>query len=454
METVPQVLPRITGTEMEWNIRVQDEPDGSYVMMSGNEGDNRSHDLVEIVPEGVVSVEGMLSNGARYYRDLRRAEYATPEDRSFRGTVTRELAGERIVYAGMLAMQEKGDCRSFLINKRVADEGYNTWGYHASFCAPADKMRIDAEHLAVVGLHLATQNLFAGAGMVERRASGSRFLLAQKTINLNMDYAKNSHGSENPLLSMRTESHADVRWNRVHLTSMDANMSPWATWMRLGTTSLVLRLVEDGYRAEDCLMPALALFEFAKAVAQDATLQHTVGLTDGRSVRPLDVQDDLLEKAWALSARVQLPAEELEVLAEWQQAVDDLRSSPAKLVDRTDWVAKKYMLESFMDKKGYTLDDAEVRKKDRQFDLLGPLGIGERLRETTWKKWMPSETDIVAAVQQPPLDTRARPRSTLIRAAHSRTMYGSAAWSHVTSGTKVNLPDPYDASMPEESFAA
>lgn len=461
-----ELLPRITGTEMEWSLRVQSNPDEPFRRAEDTLAlnlINRFHD------ERIFRVQSWLSNGARFYKDVGdHLEYSTPEDTSFWGTVTNEIAGERLLYEALhrererfLAWGNDSNFRGgspgvydFKLNKRVVDDELHTWGYHTSFCSPAGQMQINEMKLGLVGLHLATQNLYAGAGAVCRLPGQDwSFCLAQKVLNLNKDYALSTCNQDQPLLSTRDEPlTGDIsNWKRVHLTSMDANMSPWATWMRLGTTSLVLRLVEHNEYGNG-MMPhnSVPLHKLAQLVASDMAMTKTVELQDGMKVYPINIQEELVARVEKLSTRVALPAEELEVIQEWKKACDDLRTDYRLLVDRSDWVAKWLTLQRYMQKHDLPLGSDEVRSKDRQWDNIGPHGIGQALRQSIWKKWMPDEQAIETAQAQPPATTRATLRGQTIKEICEMHYPGAsvgwpqATWTGLPKPRKFH--DPYQTS--------
>jgi proteasome accessory factor A len=101
-----EVLPRITGFEMEYSARVKTATNATWhqaadtLVKDGN--------LLSNLPTGVEHMGFYLSNGAKYYRDVGdHPEYATPEDTDFMSVVLSEIAGERIVAATFEAFKEK-----------------------------------------------------------------------------------------------------------------------------------------------------------------------------------------------------------------------------------------------------------------------------------------------------------------------------------------------------------
>jgi proteasome accessory factor A len=440
---------RITGTEMEWAVWIRQHPEDEFAPCPpGLPNMLLLRSLTDRILRDRVS--GMTTNGSRIYEDLSRfIEYATPEDTSYWSTVTNELAGEQIVIDTLERARQQGRFADYILNKRVLSDDGNTWGYHASFSCDPRKMAITQDYLAPMGMHLATQNIYAGAGAIwHRPGHPAEYALAQKVFNLDCDYSFSSH-SDQPLLSMRNESLVNAgNLLRLHITSMDANMSPWATWMRLGTTSIVLSLLEDGYKGDDIMPESGTMHEFAKDVALDTTMQHSIKLDSGKQARALDIQHQLFNHAAKLS---RLDDQDQEVMREWERALNDLEDDPNLLSDRADWVIRRRFITRALEKgDAPTLDSHQAAMRDRGYDLLkNGVGIGAILRERgSLAKWMPPKESIDQAIDTPPQTTRAKLRSELI-ARYYKTGSLVSNWYFVGVGTgdearRHLLQDPWE----------
>jgi len=435
---------RITGTEMEWGLLARASVDDDYEQPD----DKMAEKVIKARHEGLYRCIsfGMLSNGGRLYVDVgQHVEYATPEDTSFMGTVANEIAGENILYDAAETLRNDGVFRNVLLSKRVVDDELKTWGYHMSFCADAEKLRIDVNGLRPLGAHLATLNVLTGAGAVIPTRSGAEFVVSQKTLNLNCDFSQSSHQNYQPLISLRSEALADPElFSRVHISSMDANMSPWATWIKLGTTSIIIRMMEEGFLRPIELEGQM--FETALQVAHDPNLESKTTLEGGKTIRPIDIQMRLLAQAKRFAKTEYVSDEERAVLREWERALGDMTHDPELLIDRVEWVARRAALRRFMGKHGLSLTNDIVLEKDRQWSYIGPLGIGSKLREGLWKKWMPNER-IKDAYLVPPASTRAFVRGAMIRQYYEQGRTDvQANWEYVgVTGQKTKImPNPYE----------
>lgn len=368
--------------------------------------------------------------------------------------VAAEIAGERIVRQTLLNAQDDERIQDFRLNKRVIDDEQNSWGYHVSLSSNTRKLSLDKRFVHVMGLHLATQNLLSGAGVVlpSNDMGGARFAIAQKALNLGTDKANLAHGNEKPLVNTRNEALAtEYRWKRIHITSMDANISPWATWMKVGMASLVLRLIEDGYGIPE-LDTVKPLHAVARNIALDPSLTRPVALSSGSTILQIEIARYLQESSSELAARKQLPPEEKLVLTEWERALDDLEKKPELLIDRVEWIAKRAVMEAYMDRHDLTWGRQEMRHKDRQWDEISPRGIGSQLRNGSWAEHMPPEAQIARAEVKPPKNTRALVRGNFIRDIRRNHLVPTnieVNWSSIEVGDKtIELGDPYKSYNP------
>lgn len=454
-----ETRPRITGTEMEWPVMVKNHREKFFSQATRSQIDA----VYDRLDPGIKRVNTMLTNGARLYTDVgEHPEYATPEDTSLWGTVANEIAGENIFYDALSAARDDGIVDDFILNKRVIDDELNTWGYHINLSFLRDE-RIGLEHnIYPLAPHLATVAIYAGAGNIVRRGHSAVYTTAQKTLNLNTDMSTMSHQADQPLMSLRDESHAsgDVL-GRAHITSMDANISPWATWMKLGTTSLILKMIETGYWGQKPIDLGHNLFRLAKQVAHDTSVSEPLTLSNGKKIKALDIQGELLMHVQKMSHTEGVTGEEKQVMAEWERALDDLAIDPDKLVDRADWVLKRAALRRFMGRHSLTLADDATIKKERQWSHIGTTGIGVRHRDTLWRRWIKPET-IEAAYHNPPRTTRALARSAIIWQLGEdnsddaddtglNVTWDKAIYERNGNVWVFGLDDPYEASLPDLS---
>jgi proteasome accessory factor A len=267
---------------------------------------------------------------------------------------------------------------------------------------------------------LITRQIFAGAGKVggERpEFNGGPYQISQRA-----DFVETVFGLETmfarPIVNTRQEHHADEkRFRRVHLIMGDANMCEFAAVLKIGTTQMLLQLMEDDFVDED-----LSLEDPVKAFGQiSSDIFRRIALADGRKLRAIDIQAKFLEKALEYH-RVKgfsgVPAAAW-ILESWEYVLrglevlrlsSDLRieDDPLELTRRLDWLLKLWLLNRFREGKGHRWDLPNLRVLDLQYHNISPdHGIFSRLQREGLVERLLSEEDISKFVKEAPRDTRA-----------------------------------------------
>lgn len=459
---------RIFGTEMEYPISVRFAGSDNFSVL------NVDDKLVrESCDPRIAKQARFLSNGARFYPDLNFAEYATPETQTLEDMLVRELAGERVVIDALIRfLERRPDIEAAEIHKRVIDDFGQTWGYHGNLLA--DRIRVptlNAETAHLLGLHIASSQALLGSGAVQQDRSTGRYYYSfgQKVLDIGTDAGTGTINTTKSIINQRERSYADnVRYRRIHMTSLDPHISPWATKMSIGTLSLVLRAIEQDVPNSLHLAKHGRLHKVAKQNAQDIALKRLIRLTGRkdhtRTISALDLQQEIIK----IVSDTEHTSEEAYILTEWQRAIDDLHVDPMKLADRSDAICKLRYIRSLNAKNGHDPDDMSTtiaHDLDLQYDKIFATGtslnprdneqqidgmlrsIPHRLRTTKMSAEMPNDATIEDARYNPPTDTRAFGRAAAI--ASGRCTHG-VGWSYYTIDDKViRVEDPYDPTVDE-----
>ncbi|MDT7578902.1 MAG: Pup amidohydrolase [Pseudonocardiales bacterium] len=237
----------------------------------------------------------ILTNGARLYVDHAHPEFSTPEVLTPRDIVIWDKAGERVMEeAAMRAATVPGAPRIQLYKNNVDGKGAS-YGSHENYLMA----RQTTFPSIVAGLtpFFVSRQVICGAGRVGRGASGDE---AGYQISQRSDYIEVEVGLETTLkrgiINTRDEPHADAdKYRRLHVIIGDANLSEYSTLLKVGTTALVLDMIEKGVRFDE-----LRLSEPVRSVhriSHDPSLKTTIELTDGRKVTGLDLQRAYFEMA-------------------------------------------------------------------------------------------------------------------------------------------------------------
>jgi proteasome accessory factor A len=258
-----------------------------------------------------------------------------------------------------------------------------------------------------------------GAGRVglgqDGRASG--FQIAQRA-----DFFEVEVGLETtlkrPIVNTRDEPHADAdRYRRLHVIIGDANMSEISTYLKLGSTALVLAMIEANYLADDLAVsqPVRELHD----VSHDATLRHTISLADGRTITALDLQGEYLDRARKfVDDRLGEDADDQtrDVLDRWESVLARLAADPMQLAGELDWVAKLRLLEGYRERDGLQWDSPRLQLVDLQYSDIRPeKGLYHRLVSRGAMKTLLPADAAASAVSAPPEDTRAFFRGECLR---------------------------------------
>jgi proteasome accessory factor A len=218
-------------------------------------------------------------------------------------------------------------------------------------------------------------------------------------------------------VNTRDEPHGDARrYRRLHIIVGDANLSQVATFLKVGTTALLLGALEDlGVDAFPELPadPVRTIHE----LSVDLDLTAKFELASGRQSSAIDVQTSLYELALRYVEQggaecVGGDAEAQAVLSRWLVAIEGLRSDPASLASTVDWIAKRRLVEGFGARHGLDANDPKLRALDLQYHDLRP----ERsLAQRAGLEVLVDEGATRAAVTEPPRDTRAYFRGTCLK---------------------------------------
>jgi Pup amidohydrolase len=210
-----------------------------------------------------------------------------------------------------------------------------------------------------------------------------------------------------PIVNTRDEPHADAqKYRRLHVIIGDANLSEVATFLKVGSTALVLAMIEDDYlpRQFAFASPIGAL----RRISYDLTLQRPVALADGTTVTALEVQWELLERARKYADEVGLEcvgeAVGAEVLRRWEATLTALETDPASLAAQVDWIAKHRLIDGYRERHGLDWGDARLAALDLQYHDLRPE---KSLAARVGLERITDDAEVELAMTEPPLDTRA-----------------------------------------------
>ncbi|MCG3111427.1 MAG: proteasome accessory factor PafA2 [Candidatus Manganitrophus sp. SB1] len=391
----------------------------------------------------------LLPNGGRLYVDGAHPEYSTPECTNARDLVAFEKAGERILETclEMASRLKPGESR-FSIYKNNTDSKGNSYGYHENYLVsrevPFEKI------VAQLTPFLVTRQVFAGAGKVgsENKTESAAYQISQRADFFEVWVDLNTM-VKRPIINTRDEPHADTaRFRRLHVIVGDANMSEFTTYLKVGTAALVLAMIEEGREVQGVELenPVRSI----KEISRDLTLKKKMKLLRGEEWSAIEIQRAYLEQAEVHFAKSDDPVTH-DLLEKWRMVLDKLQEDPMQLSRHIDWVIKKELIESYMQRKGCDWRDPRVSMMDLQYhDVTQGKGLYYALERGNYVERIVSENTISDAQNNPPEDTRAYFRGSCLK-KFPKEVY-AASWSSIlfdignSSIKRVPLMDPLKGS--------
>ncbi|KAF0963408.1 MULTISPECIES: depupylase/deamidase Dop [unclassified Rhodococcus (in: high G+C Gram-positive bacteria)] len=357
----------------------------------------------------------ILTNGARLYVDHAHPEYSAPEVTDPLDAVIWDKAGERVMEAAARhASSVPGAPRLQLYKNNVDGKGAS-YGTHENYLMS----RATPFSAVINGLtpFFASRQVICGSGRVGIGQSGDEagFQLSQRA-----DYIEVEVGLETTLkrgiINTRDEPHADAdKYRRLHVIIGDANLAEMSTYLKVGTTALVLDLIEAGVDLTDLQLarPVTAVHH----ISHDPTLRATVALADGRELTGLALQRIYLDRVDKfMSAEGNDDPRVADLLEKWAMVLDLLERDPMECAHLLDWPAKLRLLEGFRNREGLNWSAPRLHLVDLQYsDVRLDKGLYNRLVARGSMERLVSEQAVLDAVDTPPTDTRAYFRGECLR---------------------------------------
>jgi proteasome accessory factor A len=391
-----------------------------------------------------------LENGARLYLDVgSHPEYATPECDSITDLVAHDKAGERILdalVAGAEArLREEGIRGVIYLFKNNTDSAGNSYGCHENYLTGR---RDDFAHYTEVLIpFLVSRQIYAGAGKVLQTARGAVFCLSQRAEHI-WEGVSSATTRSRPIINTRDEPHADAeRFRRLHVIVGDSNMSEYATFLKVGATSILLRMLEDpGTVLRDLTLenPIRAIRE----ISHDLTCRRKVRLANGRELSALSIQSEYLTRALRFRDSHGLSPQEDRALDMWEHCLKGLESDPMSLARECDWVSKYQLIDAYRARHNLTLGHPKVALVDLQYhDVNRSRGLYYRMAARDRVERICDDAQITTAMSDPPSTTRARLRGEFIKRAKERRRDFTVDWVHLKLNDQaqrtVLLKDPF-----------
>lgn len=431
-------------------------------------------DMLTDEPQDVI-VNVVTSNGARVYVDHAHPEYASPETRDPFEAVLYDHAGDGIMHDAAVRAGNREGAPIRLHRNNIDGKGAS-WGTHENYLmrrsVPFDRVA------SLMTAHLVSRQIYAGSGRVGlgERGETPGYQLSQRA-----DYIHTRVGLQTtfdrPIINARDEAHSTDPWRRLHVIVGDANRMDVPQALKLGVTSLVLWLLENGNSygvdvaalADELLPrdPVAALH----AVSRDLTLAETIE-TQGRGpLTAWQIQTTLLSavyRAAALAYGVDSRGEPVwpdpstvRIVSWWRRALTDvaaIRHSDDKRrmgmheeASRIEWLLKWQLLRRWARGRGLSWSDPRMEALGLSWSDLDPASsVFARLGDAVEHIPVEWATSPQRARRLPPPDTRAWARSRLVSLFPDRVV--AVTWSSVTMRRDDGGLALIDMSDPDEDW--
>jgi proteasome accessory factor A len=375
-----------------------------------------------------------LENGARLYLDVgSHPEYATPECDSLVDLVAHDKAGERILESLLASaeqrLHEEGIAGQIYLFKNNTDSAGNSYGCHENYLVGRHG---EFSRLADVLIpFLVTRQVLCGAGKVLQTPRGAVYCISQRAEHI-WEGVSSATTRSRPIINTRDEPHADAeRFRRLHVIVGDSTMNETTTLLKIGTTDLVLRMIEAGVVMRDLTLenPIRAIRE----VSHDITCRKRVKLANGREASALEIQHEYHAKARDFVTRRGSDPIAERVLDLWGRTLTAIETGDLDLVAReVDWVTKYQLVERYRAKHKLPLSSPKVALLDLAYhDVNRDRGLYYLLERKGTVRRVTDDATIAEAMDTPPQTTRARLRGEFIRKAKEKRRDFTVDWVHL-----------------------
>ena len=321
-----------------------------------------------------------------------------------------DRAGDEILIKSMSAANEAlPDGEELIVYKNNSDGKGNSYGCHENYLISRETPfgRI-VQHATT---HFVTRQIFTGAGKVGSEAIGEKRMEIPFQLTQRADFFEEEVGLETtlkrPIINTRDEPHADpLKYRRLHVIVGDANLCEVSTFLKLGTTGLLMAMIEDDFLDNQLKIanPVHAL----QQVSRDMSLKAPILLEGGKTATALSIQWELYEcsKKYLSEFGFENVGGEsvIKVMDYWEKILSALTSNPDQLFGFLDWVTKKNIIDSYRDRHELNIDDYKLAALDLQYhDLRPEMSLFSRV--STEK--IVSTEEVALAIENPPEQTRA-----------------------------------------------
>lgn len=370
---------------------------------------------------------GFLSNGGRLYLDMGHLEYASPECSTLVDLITYDRAGDLIIQD---ALEDLGwDEHVSLIKNNVDLETNATFGCHENYLVSRSFPFDERDNLKLLSAFLVTRQIFCGAGRIgacnphpfrdwdgpaakDEDDDHVNFQISQRADHIPNEFYRWVQYNR-AIVNTRDEPLSDPsKYRRIHLLVGDSNMSEFSTALKMGTTALMLELMELGVTDPDWILEDSV--EAMRSISRDPEFKWEIPLRNGKTTTALELQMKIVTAARKHLANYNQETDW--IMEQWETVLNDLAKGPEAVLGRVDWASKYWLLSEFRAEEGLGWKDPWLKSLDLEFHNLNKKhGLFWGLEENGEACRKTSDEAIAHARKVPPRGTRADGRGELIR---------------------------------------
>ena len=407
------------GVRMRWDYSCEDphcDARGFRVkelLQDTDEANYFAQDAQRTLTFSEIKSDLVLRNGARFYNDHAHPEYCTPECNTLQELLQQDYAGDALLIACAKNLAQISD-NGVLLYKNNTDYRGHSYGCHENYLMPRT-LTWDVLSQAIVAFFV-TRQIYTGSGKYGWEEE-DRFLQPGFQISQRSDFFSELQSVDTmqrrPLVNTRDEPHANNEiFRRFHVIIGDSNLSLYSTYLKVGTTALVLQALLNGAPLERVPILADPLLTL-KTLSRDRSWKWHCTRADGRPTTAVEVQRTYLELVREFCTS--LEPEWQGVVEAWDKVLTDLEQDPLRTADRLDWSAKFRLLNQFREAEGLTEEDPWLRSLDLSYHLLDRQeGLFYALLDQGSFKLPFAYEDITCHSLCPPPTTRAAVRGRCI----------------------------------------
>ncbi len=387
-----------------------------------------------------------LPNGSRLYLDIgSHPEYATAECDSVPQLIAYDRAGERIMAKLVQAAQEQLESEQIrgkvYCFKNNVDSAGNSFGCHENYLLR--RTGVFERVTKTLVPHLITRQILVGAGAIRTTATGAQYCFSQRADHM-WEAVSSATTRSRPIINTRDEPHADAeQYRRLHVIVGDSNMAEPTNLLKVGAMDILARMLDDGVVLTDLTLinPMMAI----RKISHDLTGTAQVSMADGTQASALDIQSRYLEQVITYLDTAGASPVDQQVLDLWIRGLDAVRAQEPSRVERElDWAIKHRLLREYRARHGLELADPRLIRLELAYHDVNPATSAYyRMVTAGLINTVVSEAEINAAVEQPPVTTRAALRGAFVKAARAAGRDYSVDWLHL----KVNEPGPQTVAL-------